>query len=375
MNGSGDAIVVWEQFAGSNGSVFAANYDLKTGWHEGTLMEQYDEGDTFAPQIGIDGDGNAIAVWGQDIGQIDNIWANRYVVGVGWQDPEPIEEIAESTGKPKFAMNGSGSAIATWTTGGYFDGKLWANRHSADSGWVGHELIADSGGVGDHRIAIDKNGNSITVWSQSATSEIWARKFNVQTGWEDSELIAEYTGTVSHIDIAMSSEGDAMVVWDHDDDAKVTVWAKSYETGTGWSIAESISSGSDVEVAMDNQGTAIAVIGGDSIWTSIHDGESGWLAAEKFDDIDSERERRPHVAMDDNGNGIVVWTKRGTESQDVWVNSYKVDVGWKGPEPIAESVGYASYPRVAMDDNGNAVVVWLNSESGFCDNIWANEFY
>jgi len=43
------------------------------------LFETDDAGGAFSPQIAIDTNGNAIAVWYQSDGARNNIWANRWV--------------------------------------------------------------------------------------------------------------------------------------------------------------------------------------------------------------------------------------------------------------------------------------------------------
>jgi len=47
-------------------------------WGTAQLIETDDAGEALRPQIAVDGSGNAIAVWQQFDGTRNNIWANRF---------------------------------------------------------------------------------------------------------------------------------------------------------------------------------------------------------------------------------------------------------------------------------------------------------
>ncbi len=80
MNAAGDAVAVWEQYDGSRTNAWANRYTAGKGWGVPQLIETDNAGDASSPQITLDGDGNALALWLQDDGARDNVWANRYVV-------------------------------------------------------------------------------------------------------------------------------------------------------------------------------------------------------------------------------------------------------------------------------------------------------
>ena len=106
------------------------------GWGTAELIET-EAGDTFAyaPQVAVDPQGNAIAVWMQDDGRGPfNILANRFVPGVGWGTAELIETDAGDAGLPRVALDSQGNAIAVWHQGGIRD-NIWANRFVPGVGW------------------------------------------------------------------------------------------------------------------------------------------------------------------------------------------------------------------------------------------------
>lgn len=98
-------------------------------WHTAVLLETDSTGDAYSPQVVMDATGNALAVWFQYDGARYNVWANRYTAGVGWGTAGLIEtDDAGSAYGPQIAMNANGDAVAVWyqSDGTRFD--IWANR-------------------------------------------------------------------------------------------------------------------------------------------------------------------------------------------------------------------------------------------------------
>ena len=80
----------------------------------------------------------------------------------------------------------------------------------------------------------------------------------------------------------------------------------------------------------------------------------------------------PRVAMDAASNAVVVYALLAeSETQvDAWAHTYSGGQ-WGGPVRLGEDApnGDAFQPSVAMDPNGNAVVVWREGQD-----IWASLF-
>ena len=129
MDSSGNAIAVWHQSDGTRYNIWANRYVPGTGWGTAALIETDDSGDANNPQVAMDADGNAIAVWVQDDGTRSNIWANRYVPGTGWGTAALIEtDDSWVWDNPQVAVDAGGNAIAVWEQ---WDGtrfNIWANR-------------------------------------------------------------------------------------------------------------------------------------------------------------------------------------------------------------------------------------------------------
>jgi len=73
----GDAMSVWHQRDGARADVWANRYASGSSWGTAGLIETENGGTAREPDVTMDGNGNAIAVWYQDDGTRFNVWANR----------------------------------------------------------------------------------------------------------------------------------------------------------------------------------------------------------------------------------------------------------------------------------------------------------
>lgn len=90
----------------------------------------------------------------------------------------------------------------------------------------------------------------------------------------------------------------------------------------------------------------------------------------------------PHVAMDDQGNGLAVWGQFDsptTSTNSLWTSRYDGATGsWSAPvllESLAGNAGYAAgEAHLAMHRaTGRAVFTWLHTVNGTV-NVWARDF-
>ena len=175
-------MTVWTQSDGTRYNIWSNRYVVGTGWGTATLIETDNSGSAYFPQVAVDGSGDAIAVWQQDDGLRDNIWSNRYVVGTGWGVATLIEtDNLGDAARPQVAVDGSGNATAVWHQ---FDGALyntWSSRYVVGIGWGTAKLLetGNSGGAVYPQVAVDGSGDAIAVWYQwdGTRSDIWSNRY------------------------------------------------------------------------------------------------------------------------------------------------------------------------------------------------------
>lgn len=87
-------------------------------------------------------------------------------------------------------------------------------------------------------------------------------------------------------------------------------------------------------------------------------GTSGWgtpLVLE-FDDTDALE--YPRVGIDGDGNAVVIWRRSDGDSSTLTAQHYTAAEGWGEPVPLDASPGGSESPRLAVAANGSALAVW-----------------
>ncbi|MDH3597986.1 MAG: hypothetical protein OEM93_24380, partial [Rhodospirillales bacterium] len=137
-------------------------------------------------------------------------------------------------------------------------------------------------------------------------------------------------------------------------------------------------------VAMDRDGDSVLV------WQSnSQDGFLYGIYAQRYDALGVARggefrvnvttagvQEFPDVAMDDDGNFVVVWESyQGGASYDIYARRYDAAGTAQGGEfrVNATTAGDQRYPAVAMDADGDFVVAWQGSD-GNADGVHAQRY-
>ncbi|MBQ24166.1 hypothetical protein [Alcanivorax sp.] len=329
FDGAGNAIAVWRQQTNSDLNIYANRYSASTGsWGTAELIES-SAGAAVGQQIAVDNAGNAIAVWSQYDGANYNIYANRYTASTGnWGTEELIESNSvANTLSPQIAIDSNGNAIAVWQQSDGIDESIYANRYTASTDSWGTAELIESGNNGqavESQIAFDSAGNAIAVWSQSdgGLSNIYSNRYTAGAGWGTAELIA--TGDADNAtrpQIAIGSNGNAIVVWSELSalGAKVSIYASRYTASTdSWGTEELIENSddghaSDPQIAIDDDGNGVAVWWQpDSanlrhIYSNRYTPGAGWGSEELIESSDDGHANYPQIAIDGEGNVIAVW--------------------------------------------------------------------
>ena len=319
------------------------------------------------PQVAVDNNGNAVAVWEEwEVGSDHwSIYSARYSSGA-WGAAKLIDNGAYPAHNPEVAMDGKGTAIAVWEQfdGAYFS--IYSARYSA--GHWGTPKMIDTG-VGDSyypQIAMDDHGNAVAVWMHfglPTDNNIFVNRYSAGA-WGTARAIKTGTGTAYDPQIAMDGKGTAITVWQQNDGAHFSIYASRYSAGV-WARAKVIETApgdaATPQIAMDSNGNGVAVWQQyDGAHFSIYSNRyaAGHWGTAKLIETGATNADDPQVAMDSNGNAEVVWVQSDSSGQNCIVANRCSSGAWGKAGAIETVIGDASIPQVAMSDNGRAVVVW-----------------
>jgi len=264
MNARGDAVAVWWE-----GSVRASRYDAATGgWSTPLPISRELSPGFFAPgylpQVAMDDDGNAMAVW-DDGGSIGtsvrgNVWAARYVAATDrWVEPFQVELGALDATHAQVAMDAVGNSFVVWlqdnlATDPWNDSfEIRARRHDAASATWGPEVLVHDAdlrvsqfGFDVHlpldvpALAVDAAGNAILAWSERVEGNLVIRSSRYDAGaaspgWGPPGRISGDTHPFAIFpDVAVDLAGNAVAVWQEGDSEFFTssdvseIWSNRY---------------------------------------------------------------------------------------------------------------------------------------------------
>ena len=306
-----------------------------------------------------------------------------------WGAEQAVESQGNDALQPKVAIDANGNAIAVWkqSSGGRYD--LWANRYEAGTGWGTATLLEydDRGDATTPKVAFDGDGNALVVWFQYDGSHyyVWSNRYTPGVGWAGAEnLQSNLAQSGYYPELSMTADGNAVAFWQQiDPGLGSTMWSNRYTAGVGWGVAEQVSNSSGFayshDVATDAAGNAIAVWGVNentlySLWYSRYDTVAGWSTPQLLENQDSANAYYPRLVMDDAGNAMVVWIQGSGNLHSLWARRYAVGSGWNAAQLIeTDDTGGVSPPQLAMDASGNVLVVW-QQYNGSVYNIWSNRY-
>jgi hypothetical protein len=129
MDGSGNGLAVWHQSDSTRYNIWSNRYTAGSGWGSAQLLESNDVATAAYPEIAMDPGGNALTVWSHWDGARANIWSSRYTVGSGWGTAQLIEtDDAGDALSVQIAMGSSGNALAVWGQSNGAIDNIWSNR-------------------------------------------------------------------------------------------------------------------------------------------------------------------------------------------------------------------------------------------------------
>jgi hypothetical protein len=216
-NAAGDAIVVWNEFAGGGLPTPAALKAIRYSAASATwsAVEPLAATLTHAPAAGdvaIDGAGNAVVAWlGQATAQATRFSATNGSWGPVVDLSTPIANLAVMP--PSLAMNEAGDAVASW-------GRITAveaARWPAGAGAWEPAVTVSTNGSDLTRVAIGVAGDAVVVWTQYAgasASALFATRFVASTGqWAPPQPLSTGAWVVGRPAVAIDAGANAFVAW------------------------------------------------------------------------------------------------------------------------------------------------------------------
>ncbi len=385
----GTAMAVWYEEGVGHTDIWANHFVPGHGWGVATMIDFNAASNAFSPRVGVDAEGNAVAVWIQEESHL-NAYAARYAAGVGWSGPVALETNDTDAVGIEVAVGADGSAAAVWLQRGSFD-DVWANHFTPEGGWEGAVMVeAQDGIVFTLRVAASGGGTALAIWQQyhdpAIESRVYSSEYVGGAGWGRPTMVEDQDagGAEMDADVALDPNGNGVVVWAHYNNfGNQNVSAGAFIHGRGWErvgLLEHDDTGvaSKPKVDVDAAGDAVAIwLQSDgirySIWASSMPSGGTWSGAAPVERTDYDASGAS-LAADAAGDAVAVWGQDVGGRSDVWASRTTLGGKWQAPELIeTDNAWYAGEADVGIDAGGNAVAVWKQSDQ-LTWNVWGNNF-
>jgi hypothetical protein len=393
VDDAGNAYVVWTDDREGDKNIYFAHRPAGGTW--GPSSKVNDDAGTAPqshPAIAVDGNGNAYAVWQDARDGSPNIYFAYQPSGGTWKTNEQVNDDPHDAiyaRSPDIAVDVNGNAYAVWKErediySAYRPaGGAWGTRTKVnDYGTVARitsPLKADSsllitpsptpnpsptptpnptpipGQEYAPAIDVDNKGNGYAVWADSreGSFDVYFALGSAGDGWEPNVRVNGTPGPVRGWPspaIAVDGSGNAYAIW---------------------------------EQPFTNR----------DLYFAYRPVGSVWGTSEKVNDSTGTVQRSPAIAVDGNGNAYAVWTdNRDGENALYW--AYRpADGGWGSDARVTDYASIASQsiptsqgnntlvpsatpaptsapvqqynPAITLDGSGNAYIVWEN----YIDNV------
>lgn len=350
VDAQGNAVGVWSQSDGTRTNIWANRYtppadeDDDGTWGTAGIIDTEDLGDATVPQIAYAADGgSAVAVWAQSDGTRTNIWASRFSSG-SWSAAAVIDADNADAASPQIVVDSNGNAFAIWAQ----NNRIYVNQLIAGA-WGTPSAIDNAAGIATAvpQIAVDSDGDALAVWSQSdgTYTSIWANRFT-GNAWGTAAPIESLDGNANTPRIAMNATGSALAVWSQSSPSAATrfrIRSSHFSPAGGWNtdidpidnfssavyVDEVTEEGVSTEpqVVLDGDGNALVVW---KVEARINSVDLDFIAANRYRGLSAHEDRRgwdsaaiiesnlsvftgnaagPKIAVAPDFTAITVWSK------------------------------------------------------------------
>lgn len=364
-DGSGDVIAVWRELTDDTASIRAA-VRPKNGSFGPSEQISAPAVAAESPQVAMDHLGNAVAVWQESkTGRDSVVLAAIRPAGSKWSDPLILSDPAE----PAYGAHVSianGQVTAIWIARHDWQPVVRTSSRTLTDAWSEAETISGPlGATYAPTVAVDDKGGAVAVWQWGDGSHrLIQASVRSAAGWSQPELLSTPGHDASTPVLAVDGAGDAVVGWTRSNGVWMAAQVASRPAGGSWSAPHNLSRrgrhAGGIDVAMNRRGDAIvgwAQAG--TITTALRTaGKDRWVRADLNGSYFSGARQR--IALDEQGNATIVWQTSFNVSAsykpagEAWQDDYLLS-GWD-----TESASIT--PDVTAQSPDNAMAVWVSED-------------
>lgn len=326
VNDSGQAVAVWIEYDPIEFNSFLQNSILiNNKWSKVSTISDppnYNVENFTLPGVHIDSIANSFVIWPSQNNETMNFHVHEHQIsGIVVQKHQDIFNTPDFLTSVSLAGSSTGKALAVWCTmdpftlqGAYYNGQSW------NVSIVSTDLVQT--GIPLASVAMNNSECGILAWNTHSTKGIHAKSFENGIFQEEQILfIPKPEENIISLKTTLNNQGIGMAAW------------ITYDKMTD----------SHKIMASRYQG---------NVWGGI-------------DILEQTRSKLCHIdiALDALGNALAVWEKDNAKKSHIYCQSYKNQKWLNSPQLLSSSYSSAKSPKLAMNSNGSATIVWSLHES------------
>ena len=336
------------------------------------------------PGVAVDASGNSVFVW-QRLDGTTNCYGGpcpriqtraRSAAGI----LGPIQSLSPSGRNaplPHVAVDPNGNAVFVWqSSDGTYLRIQTRSRSAAGTLSPTLTLSAPYQSAEYPQLAVDANGNAVFVWDRwDGTNErIQARTLSAAGTRGSTQTLSAAGGDAINAQVDVDLNGNAVFAWErccYDGTNNQRIQARARSTAGILSSTQTLSAvgqtASSAHVAVDPNGNAVfAWIGtGGRIQTRARSAAGALSSTQTLSDL-GYGALEPRVGVDRSGNAVFLWQRFNGMENSVQVRARSATGTLSSTQTLAGTG--TSVPvgaEIAVDPQGNAVIVWEHEEGPY----------
>ena len=393
LDARGNALAVWVRRSVDRSVLQASWRPAGAGWQPAVNLSS--SRDVLPdPQVAITPRGDAVVVWATFI-------ARRYVAmsvarraGGAWERPVRVSPGSRAPSTPQLALDPQGTAFAVWEQWARGTTTVRAALRPPGRGWRRPVTLTRFSGPSsaDYAaplVAAGAGGDVVVIWTRASKRRTGGRprSTTVQAAvrpagapWRRPVTISRGGPYVTGGDVAVDAQGNALAALTSA--SGESVWATSMQVvarpaGERWDSPLRLSvageAAAEPQVAFDPRGNATALwsrfprTGWTIVRSAIRPAGGSWQAPVNVS-APGEQAGGGRLAVDGRGTAYAVWQRSLTfyenlDEYDAVVRAASRPAGgaWQAPVDLSAIGLRVGFVRVAGDPRGGAMAIWEQS--------------
>jgi hypothetical protein len=368
------AFVVWSDRRNGHYDIYSSARDPGTGQWNATPIKVNQDTNYDCKNPTVSAAGGLFAAWEDSRGIIGAIAA----FGVWFE----IGQAAASGFSPSLAVDNAGNNYLIWDVNSDINFSYWPMASLGP--WAAPVTVS----LGNNGTAIqffpsigtDKKGNAYAVWLdlRNGHNDFYFAYRPAGGPWGVNVKVNDEPGAVFNFPgLAVDPDGNAYAVWEDSRNGNSDIYFAYRPAGGSWGVNVKINDDLGVSVqkspsiTVDPDGNAYAVwydfrSSSWDIYFSYRPAGKSWGPNVKVNDsLMGSPSRQTSIAVDGQGNAQAVWVDSRNGKEDIY-SAYRPKGGtWGSNEKVSKGTLIQSKPVIAMDNQGNAYAVWDSFDNGY----------